>query len=256
MALTESLGGSGGGGSALTVKDEGVTLSTAVTSIDVVGAGAVATNAGGDVTLTVAGRLVPSIVQSASIRGDTTIALPSAPTVGNIMFWIYAGFSGSDGAYAPAGFTFSSSFNSDGNNKVSLWYRFVVSGDTGSYSLSASDNQGGALLEVANSDAALAVTGGSMSGNFSGTSFSLRVPSSPYDGTTIRIVALEHDTANPYTIAAATGLTVRYNAPSGANHVGAVVTLTDAFVGPMTGSVTAGPSAPVYGIWTIVGKKA
>lgn len=44
-----------GGGSALTIKDEGTTLSTAVTSIDFVGAGVVATNTGGAVTITVAG---------------------------------------------------------------------------------------------------------------------------------------------------------------------------------------------------------
>jgi hypothetical protein len=44
-----------GGGSALTVKDEGTTLSSAVTSIDFVGAGVVATNTGGAVTVTVAG---------------------------------------------------------------------------------------------------------------------------------------------------------------------------------------------------------
>jgi hypothetical protein len=43
------------GGSALTVKDEGATLSTAVTSFDFVGAGVVATNTGGAVTVTVAG---------------------------------------------------------------------------------------------------------------------------------------------------------------------------------------------------------
>jgi hypothetical protein len=44
-----------GGGSALTVKDEGTTLSSAVTSFDFVGAGVVATNTGGAVTVTVAG---------------------------------------------------------------------------------------------------------------------------------------------------------------------------------------------------------
>lgn len=44
-----------GGGSALTVKDEGTTLSTAVTSIDFVGAGVTATNTGGAVSVTIAG---------------------------------------------------------------------------------------------------------------------------------------------------------------------------------------------------------
>jgi hypothetical protein len=43
------------GGSALTVKDEGTTLSSAVTSFDFVGAGVVATNTGGAITVTIAG---------------------------------------------------------------------------------------------------------------------------------------------------------------------------------------------------------
>jgi hypothetical protein len=46
---------SAGGGSALTVKDEGSNLSTAVTSIDFVGSGVAATNTGGDVTVTISG---------------------------------------------------------------------------------------------------------------------------------------------------------------------------------------------------------
>ena len=44
-----------GGGSALTVKDEGVTLNAAVTSIDFVGAGVTATNTGSAITVTIAG---------------------------------------------------------------------------------------------------------------------------------------------------------------------------------------------------------
>src|SRR4051812_46476147 len=50
MALTKTLGGSGG--SAITAKDEGSTLTTAATSFDFVGRGLVATNVGGAVTLT------------------------------------------------------------------------------------------------------------------------------------------------------------------------------------------------------------
>jgi hypothetical protein len=44
-----------GGGSAITAKDEGSTLTTGMTSIDFVGAGVVATNSSGAVTVTVAG---------------------------------------------------------------------------------------------------------------------------------------------------------------------------------------------------------
>lgn len=55
MALTKALGGGGGGGTGTltTVKDEGTNLSTAVTSINVVGAGATATIVGTDVTIKV-----------------------------------------------------------------------------------------------------------------------------------------------------------------------------------------------------------
>lgn len=44
-----------GGGSAITAKDEGSTLTTGMTSIDFVGAGVVATNSSGDVTVTISG---------------------------------------------------------------------------------------------------------------------------------------------------------------------------------------------------------
>jgi len=50
-----ALASSGGGGSALTVKDEGTNLDTAVTSIDFVGAGVTATNSGHAVTVTISG---------------------------------------------------------------------------------------------------------------------------------------------------------------------------------------------------------
>jgi hypothetical protein len=45
----------GGGGSSITVKDEGSTLTSALTSLDFVGSGVTATNTGGAVTVTVAG---------------------------------------------------------------------------------------------------------------------------------------------------------------------------------------------------------
>ncbi len=50
-----SLSATGGGGSALTVKDEGSNLDTAVTSIDFVGAGVTASAVGHAITVTVAG---------------------------------------------------------------------------------------------------------------------------------------------------------------------------------------------------------
>lgn len=47
-------GGSGGSGSSITVKDEGTTLTSALTSLDFAGSGVVATNTSGAVTVTIA----------------------------------------------------------------------------------------------------------------------------------------------------------------------------------------------------------
>jgi hypothetical protein len=71
-------------GSTLTIKDEGSTLTAAATSVDVVGAGATATNIGAAVTLTVPGQTfaTPAVVlgtaaaagaASTGIRSDSTI---------------------------------------------------------------------------------------------------------------------------------------------------------------------------------------
>ena len=68
FTLTGS-GGGGGGGSALTIKDEGSTLSTAVTSIDFVGSGVTATNVGNAVTVSVSGASNTSIRAQAMTMG-------------------------------------------------------------------------------------------------------------------------------------------------------------------------------------------
>lgn len=72
---TQGQRSSGSGGSALTVKDEGSTLSSAVTSIDFVGAGVTATNTGGAVTVTIstssgAGYQAPT---GGSVDGSNTV---------------------------------------------------------------------------------------------------------------------------------------------------------------------------------------
>lgn len=56
-----------GGGSAITVKDEGSTLTSALTSLDFVGAGVSASNTGGAVTVTIAGGGSGGTVTSASV---------------------------------------------------------------------------------------------------------------------------------------------------------------------------------------------
>lgn len=200
-------------------------------------------------------RLTPTIVQSASLRGDGTLALGSAPTPGNLLIFINAGFSGSENSYVPSGFSRVTNYDGDANNRVACYSRIAQSGDTGSYAMSASDNQGCTVIEVANADFVVARGGGSMASKFTGTSFSVPIAATAYDATSINILAMEQDGTGVFTVTPATGLTTRYITTSdGNNHVGGVVTLTNAFSGNVTGSVASGPSGSTYGQWMIFGR--
>jgi hypothetical protein len=67
-----------GGGSALTVKDEGTTLSTAVTSIDFTGAGVTATNTGGAISVAVtSGGISSANIQEFTTAGTSTWTKPA-----------------------------------------------------------------------------------------------------------------------------------------------------------------------------------
>ena len=59
----------GGGGSALTIKDEGSNISTAATSIDFVGSGITATNSGNAITVTVPGTSNTTIRAQSMVMG-------------------------------------------------------------------------------------------------------------------------------------------------------------------------------------------
>ncbi len=204
----------------------------------------------------VSNRLQPTTRQRIALRGDGTLTLPSTPIPGNLLLFIYSGFTGSESSYRPTGFEKMSSYDSDGNNRVGAWRRICQSGDTGSYSITASDNQGCELYEITNADYAYPVAGGALSGMFSGSAFSLPMPGTPYEGPSIRIVAFEHDGSQAWTITAGTGLTTDYNpASDGNNHQGTVISLADTFIGNVTGSTSAAPSQPVYGIWAVIGLK-
>ncbi len=65
-------GAAGGGGSAITAKDEGSTLTSSMTSIDFVGAGVTATNVGGDRTVTISGGGGGGITDGD--KGDITVS--------------------------------------------------------------------------------------------------------------------------------------------------------------------------------------
>jgi hypothetical protein len=89
------MAGVGSGGSALTVKDEGSSLDTAVTSIDFVGAGVTATNVAHAVTVTVPAADTTAYGLHAHVAGEqhlsdgstTTYTLDEAYEPGSVIAW-------------------------------------------------------------------------------------------------------------------------------------------------------------------------
>ena len=206
--------------------------------------------------ISVEGRVQPVIVQSATLRGDGTIALPVAPTPGNLMVLVMAGYSATSlpTIYKPAAFTSVVTYQSDTNNAVSFAVRRVVSGDTGSYAMSTSDNQAAVLYEVENCAGAFALTGGAMAGSFSGANYSYTGQQSPYGVNDLIVGAFTQDTAATWALTPETGLTVDFLTPNdGANHTGAFFHYDKTFDGIMTGSTSANPTAPASGLAALVG---
>lgn len=195
----------------------------------------------------------PTFIQKGTLRNDGTLALPGAPTVGNLMVWIAGGF-GTIQNYMPAGFTLCALYNSNSNNYVAAAVRRVQSGDTGSYAVSASDNQFSALYEYQDAQTVFGLVGGPMV--FSGSAYTLGVPRSPFGPLDDVIVCMEGDTTVVFTATAETGLTKDYEpAADGANHIGAIYRLNfnGGFDGVMAGSTSSAPTSPVYGAFAVVG---
>lgn len=206
--------------------------------------------------VSVAGRVTPTLVQKATLRGDGTIALGVAPTVGNLMVLCMGGNSATTlpANYKPAGFTALNLYQSDANNAVLFAIRRVRSGDTGSYAMSASDNQAAVLYEFEDAVGVYGFAGGSMSGSFSGASFSMDAPGSPYGVGDLVLGILTHDTTPLYTITGETGLTVDYTTPNdGQNHPSAFFHYDNTFDGIMAGSTSSSPTAPAFGLAAVVG---
>lgn len=205
--------------------------------------------------ISIEGRLQPTFVQKGTLRLDGTISLPVAPTVGNLMVLVTGGLGTSLFSYAPAGFAPGAKYDSNTNNSVMAWSRRVQSGDTGSYAISATDNQQAVLYEFANAGGAFGVIGGAMSSFFTGNNFTIGLPGSPYGTQDIMLAAFEHDTTPTWSITGETGWTTDF-APGadGQNHQGAFGRYDPAtFDGVLAGSLSSTPNNPVFGVFAVVG---
>lgn len=189
----------------------------------------------------------PTMVQMATMRGDGTISLAEEPTPGNLMVAVVGGYR--SGIYTPPGFVWNGQQFSNGNNAVAIMSRTVQEGDTGSYALSASDNQFIALYEFSGATGVDNLNGGYLAVN--GNAFYIEA-GKPISA--IRIVAGENDTASYFSIDAEDGLTVDYATPNdGQNHTGFVVRIDDTFEGRLTGTISNGFSAAVFGVFDVLG---
>jgi len=193
----------------------------------------------------------PVVVQRASVRNDGPIALPVAPTVGNNLLFVYSGQAQTESAYVPAGFLNIKTYTSDAYNSVGLYKKTVKAGETGSYNVSADDNQGAALYEISGLGNIILLGGGVIPSNGVVNSFNPR----PTDAEYLAIFGMEVDSDFGVTIDSAAGLTVDYNAgPTGngtGNHRGLVASGKNA-----TGAITTnagGKTGAVFGAFLCLG---
>lgn len=198
------------------------------------------------------GREAPTFVQMATIRNDGTVTLPSAPTPGNLMVWMAGGWGGSINGYIPAGFTRVATYLSNGNNGVMGAMRVVQPGDTGSYSVSASDNQGGVLYEF--SDAVFLVGSGGGYPDYSGSNFNFSAAPSPYQANSISFLPFTHDDGSTLDFTPMTGLTQDYQTVGGGNHASCFARLADTASRSVAGFSTGGGlNQPCYGVFWLLG---
>lgn len=200
------------------------------------------------------GGSTPIIVQRASIRNDGNVTLPLAPTVGNTMVWVSAGFGGSLFSYIPAGFIPFSYYTPNVSNTSLIASRKVQAGDTGNYAITASDNQFGCLLEISGFKGIFPINGGSFDPFTSGGNFSVGI--FPPPGTVpIAVGAMETDTTGTWTLGAQTGLTLEIN--SGivtGNHTGIVWSADySTFAGHDISGTLNSVTTTVFGMWAIYG---
>lgn len=198
------------------------------------------------------GRITPTLIQKVTQRAGGTFSLPAAPTAGNLLVWLTAGF---NSAWSLAGFYVVGYFTTT-NQVVACYARKVVAGDANSFTVGASDDKAGVLYEFQDATGVFPLTGGAMSGFFSSANFTLPLPPSLFATSDTRLLALESDTAAVWSVTPETGYSQDYVVPSGAagNHYSVIGRLSDMFDGTLAGSTSGSPINPVFGLFEVVGR--
>lgn len=186
-------GSSGGGGSALTVKDEGVTLDNAVTSFDFVGAGVTATNVGHAVTVT-----VPSDAptNASYITGVAEAGLSAELVLGTKVILAPDTLSNRPGAgTVPAGALYNATdtgliYRSDGS---STWTTITIA--------SSADRLGLTPTAVKTANYNPAVVGDFVPCDISAGGFTVTLPTAPADGSVIGVKIVKTAAGKVLTIA-------------------------------------------------------
>lgn len=198
---------------------------------------------------------VPTMEQFATLRNDGTVTLATAPTPGNLMVLVTGGFGGSIDGYVPAGFALVGGFASDNNNGVRCWGRVVQAGDTGSYAMSASDNQSAVLYEFSGALTAAPMSGGRLGGP-GGSAWAINFLPSPFGKNNVVLGVVENDSTVQWTVDALAGVTAdNIDGTGTGNHTCAFVRVDQNVAGPtISGTITSGGyNNPVYGLFAVIG---
>lgn len=256
----------GGGGGSLEVEREGLTIVAAATVLNFTGDGVSVTESPeGTAVINIDGggsggssRAVPTVVQMATLRNDGTLALPSAPTPGNLLVFVsggyWGGYAGSLYNYQPGTFSRVGWTTSDSNNGTMCSQHIYQEGEPYSWSLSASDNQFCAVYEF--QDAASAIMHmGTYAQTPSTAPIGMVDVGHPIFDNAVRLVVLENDNDSTFAVGSAAGLTVDFLVNDGGNHRGAIVRLDpEEFIdGRVT--FTCSYQTAVFGVYYVVGKK-
>jgi hypothetical protein len=187
----------------------------------------------------------PVLVQSAGVKGTTnlqtsfTATLPVAPTPGDLLISVMAGYSGGSQLTCPSGL--NAAFSSQGaisNQGVLVCARVVQAGDGASYTGAVNSPNGGTSLALFEFNGAAGFQASATAGAPSGTSLSLmgaRLNSSAYT-----LGVAESDSANTYS--SISGGTLLFDATGGATNHPAVY-----FQVPALSPVTIGYSGSSFG---------